>query len=35
LGAQFQLQEAVRETHHMPFGDTQEFWYARFARRTA
>jgi hypothetical protein len=25
----------VRETHRTPFGTTQEFWYSRFARRSA
>ena len=33
LGAGFQLQEAVRESHATPFGTTQEFWYSRFLRR--
>jgi SAM-dependent methyltransferase len=33
LGAGFQLQEAVRESHATPFGTTQEFWYSRFFRR--
>jgi hypothetical protein len=25
----------VREAHRTPFGTTQEFWYSRFARRSA
>lgn len=34
LGESFVLQETARETHHTPFGSTQEFWYSRLKRVT-
>jgi hypothetical protein len=34
LGESFRILETARDTHHTPFGSTQEFWYSRLVRVT-